>query len=365
MPPTNDFIPFCPVDTGTNLEDQATYIADSNRTSGQKPGVASSKLNNKALRQATALSSALAQYISSFLNTNILDDGNTAKFNALLNATFAVLPPVYTPLTSGSGTYTPTYIFFTGSANATAGATYTNNGHTFTVVNTVSAGTMFTMQGTGAPQSGAGTLTLATGTGDTTIPFFIARQPTFIEIEMIGGGAGGGGTGDGGNGSDTTFGTSFLVAGGGFGTANGNPSDGNSGPGGTFSIAGGLGFSGLGFNGAYGTPCKLNNNAGNTSTGGGDGGSTPFGGASAGGGVNCAASPASPNSGSGGGGSSNVGVDIEAGGGGGAGGYIRGVLSIVQPYAYQIGTGGTASGTLQSPAADGADGLILLVEKFQ
>ena len=62
------------------------------------------------------------------------------------------------------------YSFVVTSANATAGATYTNNGKTFTVSSTISAGTLLLVNGTGAP-SASGTLTKASGTGDATITF--------------------------------------------------------------------------------------------------------------------------------------------------------------------------------------------------
>ena len=62
------------------------------------------------------------------------------------------------------------YIFTVTSANATLNATYTNNGNTFTVCATISSGTTLYMTATGAP-SASGTLTKASGTGDSTITF--------------------------------------------------------------------------------------------------------------------------------------------------------------------------------------------------
>jgi len=46
---TNNFLPFSPTDTGTNLLTQVEYAAATDRTIGNQPGVASSKLNNKAI----------------------------------------------------------------------------------------------------------------------------------------------------------------------------------------------------------------------------------------------------------------------------------------------------------------------------
>lgn len=64
-----------------------------------------------------------------------------------------------------------TYTFTVSGAAATAGATYTNNGQTFTVVTTIVSGiTTLRCTGTGAPTA-SGTLTYASGTGDATISF--------------------------------------------------------------------------------------------------------------------------------------------------------------------------------------------------
>jgi hypothetical protein len=115
--------------------------------------------------------------------------------------------PVWTTLTAptqqfftSTGTTTG-YYFTTSSANATAGATYTNNGNTYTVLGTISAGTQLFTSGTGAPTA-TGTLTKATGTGDATITFSfempIATYTTpagakLLKITIVGGGGGGGG----------------------------------------------------------------------------------------------------------------------------------------------------------------------------
>ena len=52
---TNNFLPFCPTDSGTNLLTQGEYAVIATRTTGNQPGIASSKLNNKAIRQANAV----------------------------------------------------------------------------------------------------------------------------------------------------------------------------------------------------------------------------------------------------------------------------------------------------------------------
>lgn len=62
------------------------------------------------------------------------------------------------------------YRFTVTSTSATVGATYTNNGQTFTVLATIAASTTLICSGTGAP-SASGTLTKTSGTGSTPITF--------------------------------------------------------------------------------------------------------------------------------------------------------------------------------------------------
>lgn len=69
------------------------------------------------------------------------------------------------------------YTFTVTSANATAGATYTNNGQTFTVIATIAASTSLICGSTGTPTS-SGTLTKASGTGDSTITFSAVAAST-------------------------------------------------------------------------------------------------------------------------------------------------------------------------------------------
>lgn len=89
MAGTNNFLPFCPTDTGTNLLTQGDYAVAPDRTNGNQPGIASSKLVNKATRQATFITSQLAQYLANKLNQNVLDDADTAALQALMVSAFA------------------------------------------------------------------------------------------------------------------------------------------------------------------------------------------------------------------------------------------------------------------------------------
>lgn len=84
--------------------------------------------------------------------------------------------------TAGGAVPFPTtgWTFTVTSANATVGATYTNNGVTFTVLSTIASGTTLTtsVSAGGSPTNAASnTLTKVTGTGDSTITFS-ASVPT-------------------------------------------------------------------------------------------------------------------------------------------------------------------------------------------
>ena len=89
----------------------------------------------------------------------------------------AGLPPLASnPTLTVPGTYQ--YTFTVTAANATAGATYTNNGVTYTVVTTIVAGTTLVMTATSSAIPTGATLTKVTGTGDATITFSSVVSPT-------------------------------------------------------------------------------------------------------------------------------------------------------------------------------------------
>jgi phage-related tail fiber protein len=70
---TNQILPFATDDIGTNLLTQAEYAADAQRTIGHQPGIARSKLANKAMRQASLISAGLAQFIAAYQANNVTD----------------------------------------------------------------------------------------------------------------------------------------------------------------------------------------------------------------------------------------------------------------------------------------------------
>lgn len=350
--PANDFLPFCPTDTGTNLLDQSTYLAATDRVDGNQPGVASSKLVNKAIRQPAYVVSQFAQFLSNNLNNDVLDNATPAQLLSQINATLMPIAPRITSLLSGTGTFSPSYYFFVASANATTGATYTNNSITYTVKSTISSGTVLNASGAGAPLV-SGTLTKTGGTGDSTITFYAFRAPLSINVTAIGGGGGGYSTSSNTSGSssggNTTFGSSLIVAGG--GAAGGLA-------GGTASLGAAVGIAIVG--GIGGASVQVNNATG------GDGAPTPFGGAGSGGvgGTGTGANGAT-NSGSGGGGGGAT-SGTTSGEGGSAGGYVNGsIFGPFTSYAYAIGASGVGATGGTNHGGAGGSGVLVIQEIYQ
>lgn len=372
MPPVNNFLPFAPTDTGTNLLSQSDYAAAADRTIGNQPGVASSKLVNKAARQSAYIASQFAQFLANQTGTDLLDDSIPAKLLSQISASIQPIAPSLTTYLSSSGSHNLSYIFYIASGSATAGATYTNNSVTFTVKKTVASGTQITMSGAGAP-SVSGTLTKTLGVGDSTLTFYATRAPLYLKVKLNGAGGGGGGStanpnnngGTGADGGDTTFGTTLLVGSGGAGGIGTTGSIG--GVGGAASL--GTGPIGVAFQGAQGGYGKEAQFAGLNVYlfNGGFGGATPFGGSSPGSALAAAGSAPTDNTGSGGGGAGSGSGGI-SGAGGGAGGFVDCLITApLSTYAYSVGNGGAGgtAGTGGQIGGAGAKGIIIVEECYQ
>lgn len=81
--PTNDFLPFGNA-VGANVMSQSDYLALAARPTGFVSGTANSSQLNKAWRQASIISSMLAQFIVDQSGQNAVDDGTTATLEANL-----------------------------------------------------------------------------------------------------------------------------------------------------------------------------------------------------------------------------------------------------------------------------------------
>jgi len=199
------------------------------------------------------------------------------------------------------------------------------------------------------------TTRLTSGTG----VYFPPTGVKYLKIRMIGGGGGGGGSAagqNGGAGGTTTFGSQLSCAGGPGGTVNGDDAP---------STNGAVCTNTTGLVATLVRGATTNGPSSNANGKGGDGGSSPFGGAGGGdGGSNNAASGSgAANSGSGGGGSGTGGAFT--GSGGGAGGYLEIIIPVGQiasSYNYSIGAGGTAAASTQVAGAGGSG--VIIIEEF-
>ena len=302
----------------------------------------------------------------------LLSQGSsTPTWSSTAQATVA--PTIQKFTTTGTQTG---QVFYVSSANATVGSVYTNNTYVFTVLQTISSGTvLYTSCNSSASPLTSGTLSKISGTGDSTITFSSQQSlatytaptnptPLYITVEMVGGGGGGGSASNtnvvGSTGGNSLF-SSILANGGGGGGSGGIIG----GIGGTTSL-GSVPLSsslavqgGDGFTGGY-TPTGY---AGYPS--GGSGASTPFGAGPTGG--NSASGSGSDTAvvyGAGGAGEPGGGSNVASGSGGGAGGYAKAIianLSSGSTYYYGIGTGG-ASGSAGSTS--GKSGIIIVTEYY-
>lgn len=75
--PTNDFKEFA-TDPGAYVESLPDYTIDTERTAGQQSGIARADLNNRALRQGSAMAAAIGSFMVA-QGYDALDDGNTAQ----------------------------------------------------------------------------------------------------------------------------------------------------------------------------------------------------------------------------------------------------------------------------------------------
>ena len=101
--PTNDIKPFAAAG-GANVLTQAEYLALAALSTGFSSGKANSKEVNKAIRQATFIASALAQFICDKSGSDVLDDGNVAGLvTNLLSAMNKTSQPLDATLTALAG----------------------------------------------------------------------------------------------------------------------------------------------------------------------------------------------------------------------------------------------------------------------
>ena len=87
--PTNDFYEFA-TSSAAYVETLPDYIADVERSAGQQSGIARAELNNRALRQGSAMAAAIGSFMAD-RGYDALDDGDTATRAANFAAAVAAL----------------------------------------------------------------------------------------------------------------------------------------------------------------------------------------------------------------------------------------------------------------------------------
>lgn len=87
--PTNDFYEFA-TSSAAYVESLPDYLADVERTAGQQSGIARAELNNRALRQGSAMAAAIGSFMVA-RGYDALDDGDTATRAANFAAAVAAL----------------------------------------------------------------------------------------------------------------------------------------------------------------------------------------------------------------------------------------------------------------------------------
>jgi hypothetical protein len=187
-------------------------------------------------------------------------------------------------------------------------------------------------------------------------------SPLWLEIIVVGGGAGGAGSGSSGAGVN---GNASSVVGNNTTTANGGSGPANQytgGVGGTFSI----GAECTDINSAAGGNGGGVSGVAAASANGGMGGSSALGGAGSGGATSNVGGGASTNSGGGGGGAGG-GSSAAPGSGGGAGAYVHCAITGTLKSTYTYTVGASVSGSTGSSAAGGAGaaGMVVFIAHYQ
>lgn len=88
MPSASQILRFCQNDTGTNIQTQTAYLADSQRVNGNQPGTARAPFINKVLRQTALMSAGVANWMARWQNTDIVDTLTDANIGDIMDAAF-------------------------------------------------------------------------------------------------------------------------------------------------------------------------------------------------------------------------------------------------------------------------------------
>lgn len=139
MAANNLILPFAPTDTGTNLDSQSYYLTANDRIKGNQPGIARSSLNNKALKQVSAIVVGLAQYLADRQTTDVADTLTPAQIEAMIDYVIHA-NSIFTGTDTGAANacvvnYTPAILTLTDGLVVWFTAFATNTGPTTLNVN--------------------------------------------------------------------------------------------------------------------------------------------------------------------------------------------------------------------------------------
>ena len=112
--PTNEFYEFA-TSSAAYVETLASYATDVERIAGQQSGVARAELNNRALRQGSAMAAAIGSFMTA-QGYDALDDGDTAtRANDFALAVAALIQPSITSAVNAAKTDVLKKVFPVGS----------------------------------------------------------------------------------------------------------------------------------------------------------------------------------------------------------------------------------------------------------
>jgi hypothetical protein len=99
MKALNQILPFA-IGEGSNVTDPTAWSAVAARMTGFQSGIANSSYYNTVFRQTAFVATVIAQLVADQAGRDVMDDGNTDEFYALLtDALFIMLGQINSPLT--------------------------------------------------------------------------------------------------------------------------------------------------------------------------------------------------------------------------------------------------------------------------
>ncbi len=119
---TNEFLPFADTASGTDILTQSAYNADAQRSTGNISGVARRALVNKALKQSTKLTAAVAQFMADNQGTAIVDTLTPSAISGLLGTALTN----YIGVSGGGGSGDIVYVNSVAVIRALTDTTYKN-----------------------------------------------------------------------------------------------------------------------------------------------------------------------------------------------------------------------------------------------